>query len=61
MLKSAASNPDQATTNDAGASAVPIGRMGQPEEVAYLIAFLLSDEASYITGTCITIDGGMSC
>ena len=61
MLKSATSNPDTATTNDAGASSVPIGRMGQPEEVACLIAFLLSDEASYMTGTCINIDGGMSC
>ena len=61
MLKAATSNPDTPTTNDAGASAVPLGRAGQPEEVACLIAFLLSDEASYITGTCISIDGGMSC
>lgn len=34
--------------------------MGQPHEVAALIAFLLSSEASFITGACINIDGGMS-
>jgi NAD(P)-dependent dehydrogenase (short-subunit alcohol dehydrogenase family) len=35
--------------------------MGQPEEVAFLIAFLLSDEASFITGACYSIDGGWNC
>ena len=61
MLKGATSDPDKVTNNDAGASAAPIGRMGQPHEVATLIAFLLSDEASFITGACVNIDGGMSC
>ena len=32
----------------------------QPEEIAKLISFLVSDEASYITGQCIGIDGGLS-
>lgn len=36
----------------------PIGRMGKPEEVAALIQFLCSDEASFITGTICPIDGG---
>ena len=39
---------------------VPIGRMGESEEVANVIAFLASDAASYVTGTCINVDGGLS-
>ena len=35
-----------------------IGRMGTPDEVARLIAFLLSDESTYTTGACYTVDGG---
>src|SRR5438105_13798880 len=37
---------------------VPLGRAGTPEEVAELIAFLVSPAASYITGTTVLIDGG---
>ena len=37
---------------------VPLRRLGKPEEVASLFAYLASDEASYITGQCIVIDGG---
>jgi NAD(P)-dependent dehydrogenase (short-subunit alcohol dehydrogenase family) len=36
----------------------PIGRMGKPEEIAALAAFLCSDEASFITGSAYDIDGG---
>ena len=36
----------------------PIGRMGKPEEIAALAAFLCSDEAGFITGSCYDIDGG---
>jgi len=42
------------------AAAVPMGRFGEPAEVAALALFLASDEASYVTGTCIAIDGGKS-
>ena len=36
-------------------------RVGQPSEVASLIAFLLSDESTFITGTVMPIDGGWNC
>lgn len=39
-------------------SRIPLGRMGQPEEVAALIAFLASDKASFVTGSLWSIDGG---
>ena len=39
---------------------VPLGRVGEAEEAADLIAFLASDLAAYITGTAVNIDGGMS-
>jgi len=39
---------------------VPMGRMGESEEVANVIVFLASDAASYVTGTCINVDGGLS-
>ncbi len=37
---------------------VPLGRLGTPEEIAALASFLLSDDAAYINGECITMDGG---
>ena len=38
---------------------IPLGRMGQVEDIAYAVAFLASDEAEYITGQTLVIDGGM--
>lgn len=38
----------------------PIGRLGRPEDVAYAISFLASDEAAFITGTTLVVDGGYS-
>ena len=42
------------------ASAVPLGRLGTPEDVAHAVLFLASDEAAYITGTTIVVDGGQT-
>ena len=36
----------------------PIGRMGRPEEIAHLVLYLCSDEAEYVQGSVMTIDGG---
>jgi NAD(P)-dependent dehydrogenase (short-subunit alcohol dehydrogenase family) len=38
----------------------PLGRMGKPEEIANIVNFLLSDEANWITGSIISVDGGQS-
>jgi len=42
-------------------AAVPIGRMGSAWDVAHAAVFLASDEAQFITGVCLPVDGGQSC
>ncbi len=44
---------DQAVAN------TPLGRLGTPEDIAYAVAFLASDEASFITGQVLSVDGGL--
>jgi len=39
---------------------IPLGRIGSPEEVAAAVAWLASDQADYVTGTTLVVDGGMS-
>lgn len=41
-------------------TATPLGRIAEPEEVATVVAFLAMQASSYITGHCLTVDGGMS-
>ncbi|RYY05187.1 MAG: SDR family oxidoreductase, partial [Alphaproteobacteria bacterium] len=41
-------------------SGIPLGRMGRPEDIAAAVAWLASDEASWVTGTTIHVNGGMA-
>lgn len=64
MLAAAMKDRDSVGTSsvrEGGAAGVALGRMGKPEEVACLVAFLLGDDASFITGACYSIDGGWNC
>jgi NAD(P)-dependent dehydrogenase (short-subunit alcohol dehydrogenase family) len=51
---------DRAKHLDYALAKHPVGRLGNPEEVAYAVLFLASDEASFITGVALPIDGGRS-
>ncbi|APG20031.1 oxidoreductase [Kosakonia radicincitans DSM 16656] len=55
MMAAASENVRQGLTQ-----AIPLGRMGQPEEVANAALFLASDESSYIAGAEICVDGGLT-
>lgn len=50
--------PDPAAARSAWEQIEPVGRLGKPEEVAYAVLFLASDEASFVTATELIVDGG---
>src|ERR1700760_2723518 len=50
--------PDTPEERARFATTVPLGRMSFPEDIAAAAVFLVSDDASFITGTCLPVDGG---
>jgi NAD(P)-dependent dehydrogenase (short-subunit alcohol dehydrogenase family) len=51
---------DSAGAKASMVGAVPLGRLGAPAEIAHAARFLASAEASYVTGACLTVDGGLT-
>ncbi len=59
FVPTALTNDLPAELKEASLKSIPIGRWGTPQEIAYAVAFLASDEAAYITGHVLSVDGGM--
>jgi 2-hydroxycyclohexanecarboxyl-CoA dehydrogenase len=55
-----ASSPAGGKIGEAMARAIPLRRIGKPEDYAGMIAFLLSDDAAYMTGQVVSVSGGLT-
>ncbi len=53
-----AADPDRARAD--ALARHPVGRFGQPQDVANMVSWLASDKAAYVSGECVTVDGGMT-
>lgn len=60
MLDSAIDGADRQQRLAQLGAAIPLGRVGRPEEVAHAVCYLSSDEAAFITGAALAVDGGNS-
>lgn len=60
ILDGLAANTDRETALQKLGRQIPLGRVGQPDDVAYAVLYLASDESNFVTGTEIRIDGGIS-
>lgn len=58
-LEQGLSPDDPATVHDLMAARIPLGRYGEPEEIAAVVAFLCSDDARFVNGLVAPVDGGM--
>jgi 3-oxoacyl-[acyl-carrier protein] reductase len=59
FIPTALTNVLTAEQKDTAIKMTPLGRFGKPEEVAYAVSFLASDEAAFITGAVLSVDGGL--
>jgi 3-oxoacyl-[acyl-carrier protein] reductase len=60
FIPTALTNDLPAEIKEATLKQIPLARWGQPEEIAYAVAFLASDQAAYITGQVLSVDGGLA-
>jgi 3-oxoacyl-(acyl-carrier-protein) reductase len=60
LIESALTQAIPAEVKEKFIGRIPLKRIGAPEDIANIVAFLVSDQSSYVTGQCIQIDGGLS-
>lgn len=59
-MQAQATGAADASAVDAGAARIPLGRLGEPQDIANCVLYLASDESGYVTGTEFTVDAGMT-